>query len=194
MSRFTMEEVAWEPRIPPVDADAATPEQRAALDACPPAQRRSTYFLTLAHDPGSLGERGALFNGVMYASRGLPRAERELATAAVSMVNGCVYCASVHARRFAELTREPEVMQRLLDEGLGAALDPRRRAIVDFAARLTAEPGEVEGADLAPLRAAGLGDLEILDLIHSVAMFANANRLMQSLGRSVPPADEPPRP
>ncbi len=191
MSHFTMGEVDWQPRVPPVDADTATPAQRAALDACPPAQRRSTYFLTLAHDPGSLGERGALFNGVMYAPRGLPRAERELATAAVSMVNGCIYCTSVHARRFAELTREPEVMQRLLDEGFGTALDPRRRAVVDFAARLTAEPGRVGAGDLAPLRAAGLGDLEILDLIHSIAMFANANRLMQSLGRSVSPTNEP---
>jgi alkylhydroperoxidase family enzyme len=38
------------------------------------------------------------------------------------------------------------------------------------------------------LRAAGLSDLEVLDLIHAIAMFANANRLMQSLGRSVPPS------
>lgn len=187
MTRFTMEEVGWEPRIPPVEAESATPEQLAALEACPPAQRRSTYFLTLAQDPASLGERGALFNSVMYAPRGLPRAERELATAVVSIVNGCVYCTSVHARRFAELSKEAEVMQRLLKSGLQAELSPRRRAIVDFAAKLTREPGAVEAADLKPLREAGLDDLELLDLIHSIAMFANANRLMQSLGRSVMP-------
>jgi uncharacterized peroxidase-related enzyme len=187
MSRFTMETVGWEPRIPPVDAESATPQQLAALEACPPAQRRSTYFLTLANDPGSLGERGALFNAVMYAPRGLPRAERELATAVVSIVNGCIYCTSVHARRFAELTKEPEVMQRMLDEGIGTDLPPRRRAIVDFSAKMTATPGAIGGADLAPVRAAGLADLEILDLIHAIAMFANANRLMQSLGESIPP-------
>ncbi|MBL6080282.1 peroxidase-related enzyme [Belnapia sp. T18] len=187
MTRFTIEEVCWEPRIPPVEAESATPEQHAALEACPPAQRRSTYFLTLARDPASLGERGALFNSVMYVPRGLPRAERELATAVVSIVNGCVYCASVHARRFAELTKDAEVMQRLLEAGLGTELSPRRRAIVDFAARLTREPGAVGAADLKPLREAGLDDLELLDLIHSIAMFANANRLMQSLGRSVMP-------
>ncbi len=187
-ARFTMAEVGWSPRLPPVDAATATPAQLAALDACPPAVRRSTYFLTLAQDPASLGERGALFNSVMYAPRGLPRAERELATAIVSMVNGCVYCCSVHARRFAELTREPETMQRLLDEGLAAPLDARRAAIVAFAAKLTATPGAVTGGDLAPLRAAGLADLEVLDLIHAIAMFANANRLMQSLGESMPPA------
>ena len=186
--RFTMAEVAWSPRVPPVDAAAATPAQLAALDACPPAVRRSTYFLTLALDPASLGERGALFNSVMYAPRGLPRAERELATAVVSMVNGCVYCCSVHARRFAELTRDPGPMQRLLDEGFGTtALTGRHSAIVAFAAKLTASPGQVCGADVAPLRDAGLAPLELLDLVHAIAMFANANRLMQALGDSVPP-------
>ena len=186
--RFTMAEVAWSPRVPPVDAATATPAQLAALDACPPAVRRSTYFLTLALDPASLGERGALFNSVMYAPRGLPRVERELATAVVSMVNGCVYCCSVHARRFAELARDPAPMQRLLDEGFATpALDGRQAAIVAFAAKLTASPGRVRGADLLPLRDVGLGDLELLDLIHAIAMFANANRLMQALGDSVPP-------
>ena len=43
-------------------------------------------------------------------------------------------------------------------------------------------------ADLAPLRRAGLSDLEILDVTHATAMFAWANRLMQTLGESVPPA------
>jgi uncharacterized peroxidase-related enzyme len=190
-SRFTMEEVGWRPRLAPVDAETATPAQRAALDACPPAQRRSAYFLTLAHDPASLGERGALFTTVMYAPRGLPRADRELATAVVSMVNGCVYCTSVHARRFAELTKEPAAMQRLLDGGPTAETDPRRRAIAAFSEKLTRSPGAVSAADLAPLRAAGLDDLQILDLTHAVAMFANANRLMQSLGDSEPPPPPP---
>ena len=185
---FTMQEVGWTPRLPPVDAETATPAQLAALDACPPAVRRSSYFLTLAQDPASLGERGALFNSVMYAPRGLPRAERELATAVVSMVNGCVYCCSVHARRFAELSREPAVIQSLLDQGFDAPMDPRRTAITAFAAKLTATPGAVGATDLVPLRDAGLAPLELLDLVHAIAMFANANRLMQSLGESIPPA------
>ncbi|WP_424136901.1 peroxidase-related enzyme [Roseomonas chloroacetimidivorans] len=188
MTRFTLEEVGWTPRIPPVEAETATPAQLAALEACPPAQRRSTYFLTLANDPGSLGERGALFNTVMYAPRGLPRADREFATAITSMANGCVYCTSVHARRFAELSKQKEAMQRVLEEGPAAESDPRRRAIATFAEKLTLTPDSVTAADLVPLRAVGMDDLELLDLIHSIAMFANANRLMQSLGESEPPA------
>ncbi|MGI4952451.1 MAG: CMD domain-containing protein [Janthinobacterium lividum] len=184
---FTMQEVGWTPRLPPVDAATASPAQLAALDACPPAVRRSSYFLTLAHDPASLEERGALFNSVMYAPRGLPRADRELATAIVSMVNGCVYCCSVHARRFAELSHEPAVMQALLEQGFAAPLSARRQAILAFAAKLTATPGAIGHADLAPLQAAGLVPMELLDLVHAIAMFANANRLMQALGESVVP-------
>lgn len=182
MSRFTLKPVGWRPRLDPVKAENATPAQLAALEACPPAQRRSTYFLTLAHDPGSLGERGALFNIVMYAEGGLPRADRELATAVVSMVNGCVFCTAVHARRFVELTEDEPAMQRILDQGWAGEPDPRRKAIADFTEALTRAPGEVTAARIAPLRATGLDGLEILDLIHSIAMFANANRLMLTLG------------
>ncbi|WP_159994158.1 peroxidase-related enzyme [Roseomonas sp. 18066] len=190
MTRFTMEEVGWEPRLPPVEAATATPGQVAALEACPPGQRGSAYFRTLVHDPASLAERGALFTKVMYAAKGLPRAERELATAVVSIVNGCVYCASVHARRYVELSKQDAVMHALLEHGIEVqGLDARQQAIVDYAAGLTRDPTATTAAGLAPLRAAGLGDLEILDLIHAVAMFANANRLMQALGRSVPPAE-----
>jgi alkylhydroperoxidase family enzyme len=45
----------------------------------------------------------------------------------------------------------------------------------------------VTPTDLKPLRAVGMDDLQIHDLIHAVAMFANANRLMQTLGEPIPP-------
>ena len=41
-------------------------------------------------------------------------------------------------------------------------------------------------AELAPRCAAGFSDVEILDLTYSTAMFAWANRLMQTLGEGVP--------
>ncbi len=140
MSRFTQDPVEWRAWLPTVDPATATPGQNAALDKSPPQARTQPYFLTLAHDVAALDQRSPLFNAVMYAPRGLRRADRELATVVVSIVNGCVYCASVHARRFAELTRQPEIIQRLYDEGLDTPLEPRLRAIVDFAAKLTRQP------------------------------------------------------
>jgi len=184
---FTLDPVEWAAWLPTVEAATATPEQLAALDKSPASARTSPYFLTLAHDVAALAQRSPLFNAVMYASGGLPRAERELATVAVSYINGCVYCASVHARRFSELTKKPEIIQRLYDEGLGTALEPRHRAIVDYAETLTRAPDAVTDADLAALRTAGLTDPEIVDLTHAIAMFAWANRLMLTLGEPIDP-------
>ena len=56
-----------------------------------------------------------------------------------------------------------------------------------FSIDLTMRPGDVRGEDLQPLKAAGLTDAEILDLIHAVAIFAWANRLMLNLGEPVFP-------
>ena len=68
-----------------------------------------------------------------------------------------------------------------------AALDPRRKAILDYAAKLTRDPAAIGPADAAPLRPQTLSDLEILDLTHAVAMFAWANRLMQTPGEPATP-------
>jgi uncharacterized peroxidase-related enzyme len=184
---FTLETVGWAAWLDTVDLASATPAQIAVLEESTPTAKTSPYYLLLVHDVDVLRQRSRLFNAVMYGQKGLPRVERELATVAVSMVNGCIYCASVHAQRFAQLTKKPEIIQRFFDQGFETALEPRYRAIVDYAVKLTHAPDGVSAADLAPLRQAGLSELEILDLTHAVAMFAWANRLMQTLGEPVRP-------
>jgi uncharacterized peroxidase-related enzyme len=179
---FTLDELAWESWIETVSLDAATPDQIRVLEESNPKAKTSPYYLTLVHEPEALRQRSKLFNTVMYGPRGLPRAERELAAVAESRINGCPYCASVHARLFAQLTKEPEAIQRVLDEGVSAPLDGRRRVIVDYAAALAASPPAVSATHLQALRKAGLSDGEILDATQVVAMFAWANRLMQTLG------------
>jgi uncharacterized peroxidase-related enzyme len=182
---FTLEAVEWDPWLETVDAATASPAQAAVLQANARDGKVSPYYALLAHDAEALGQRSPLFNAVMYGRGGLPRPDRELASVATSRVNGCVFCASVHGRLFAQLTKQPETIQRIFDEGVEAELDERHRALVDYAVKLTRAPEQTTAADLAPLRAAGLSDLEILDLTHVVAMFAWANRLLETLGEVV---------
>jgi uncharacterized peroxidase-related enzyme len=189
-TRFTLRPVEWKPWLDPVDVETLTKEQLAAIDAAPGGTGASPHLVTLMHDLPSLSEHAPLCSSTMQAPQGLPRAERELAAVIASMVNGCLYCASVHSRRFADVARKPHVMEALFAEGLGAELEPRLRAVADFAEKLSRSPQEMTASDLAPLRKAGLDDLQILDLIHATAMFADANRLMQTLGEAVPPAQE----
>jgi uncharacterized peroxidase-related enzyme len=190
MRDFTHGELDWQPWLAPVDLDAATDAQRAALRITPSNRVVGAYSLVLAHDPEALERRSPLYNAIMFGSRGLPRAERELGAVVASRINGCAYCASVHAKRFTDLTKTPEVMARIQQDGVAATLAPRQQAIFDYAAKLTRDPAAITPADAAPLRAQGLSDLEILDLTHAVAMFAWANRLMQTLGEATTPARE----
>src|SRR5690606_28525474 len=121
---------------------------------------------------------------------GAPRADRELAAAVASRVNGCVFCASVHARFAGKLSRRPEDVARLLDEGIEADLGPRWNAVKDAAVALTQTPIALTAAHVEALRAEGFDELSILDVLQGAAFFNNANRLMLTLGRAVEPGIE----
>ncbi|MDH6170086.1 putative peroxidase-related enzyme [Variovorax boronicumulans] len=186
---FTTEVLKWKPWLDTVSVDTATPAQLAALDEMSPQARTSPYFLLLAHQPEILLQRSIAFNAIMFAPGGMPRAERELGATVESRVNGCVYCASVHAQRFEQLAKRNDVIGQVFEEPASAGTSPREKAIVEFSIKLGAEPDKVSAEDIRVLKEAGLQELEILDLIHSVALFAWANRLMLNLGEPVFPAD-----
>ena len=106
-----------------------------------PARVKSPYFRLLARDPDALRARTLTDKDIFYnPDAGLPRAERELAAAATSRFNGCIYCASVHARLAATYSKREADVQRLLDDGVGADLGERWNAIVAASAALTATP------------------------------------------------------
>ena len=136
-------ELDWRPWLAPLDLTTATQEQLAALKITPSNRAVGAYSLVLAHDPEALEQRSPLYNAIMFGAKGLPRAERELGAVVASRINGCAYCASVHAKRFTELTKTPEVMQRIQQDGVEAALEPRQKAILDYAAKLTRDPAAI---------------------------------------------------
>jgi len=188
---FTLDVLKWNAWLETVDDVGPTPEQAELVQKVAPSPDSRTYYALLAHDVPALRERTALFNAIMYGPRGLKRSDRELASVAASLVNGCRYCTSVHARRYAELTKDMDGIHGLLDAGVDAEVGERERAIVDFAVRLTEDPEGTTTADLEPLRKVGLSDMEILDVANATAMFAWANRLMQTLGEGVLPGNTP---
>lgn len=180
--RFTAHKLDWLAWLAPLPLEAATPDQLAVLDESGPTARESPYYLTLVQDPEVLRRRSETYNAVMYAPGGLPRAEREMAALVVSIINGCHYCASVHADRLTQLSKRPELCEWIFEDPFNAKLSARERAIATFAARLTSAPEQLGADDLAPLREHGMTDAQLLDLIHVVAIFAWANRLMLTLG------------
>ena len=184
---FTTETLGWKAWLDTVDPDRATPLQIAVLEESHPQAKSSEYYRTLVHQPEILRQRSSAFNAIMYAPGGLPRAERELGATVASRINGCIYCGSVHAQRFEQLARRRDVIEQVFEDPRRAGTTERERAIVQFSTQLTQSPDSVSAASIAALRMAGLNALEILDLIHSVAIFAWANRLMLNLGEPLWP-------
>ncbi|CAK7260200.1 MULTISPECIES: peroxidase-related enzyme [unclassified Shinella] len=179
---FTVEALDWKPYVRPVDLDTATPEQLDALKVTPSNKKVSAYVLVLANEAETLRERTPLFNDIMYSEGGLSRGGREIGALAASFVNHCIYCAAVHAARYIQIEKRPEVVEEIYRNGLDADLPEFEQALFNFGVDLTAHPDNVGTYQFYHLRETGLDDLEILDLIHSVAIFGWANRLMHTLG------------
>ncbi len=184
---FTQKEVPWLPWLDPLPADGMTPRQLESLvDA---ARVKSAYFRLLARDPDILEARTKTDKDIFYnPNAGLPRAERELSAAATSRYNGCIYCASVHSRFAAHFSKRTADVDQLLEQGVGVDLDPRWNAIIAASVAIAETPIAFGESHIAALRAAGLDDLAIADVIHGAAFFNWANRLMLSLGTSETPA------
>jgi alkylhydroperoxidase domain protein len=184
---FTRDMLHWLPWLEPMAAEEMTERHLASLvDA---ARVKSAYFRLLARDPEVLEARTRTDKDIFYnPDAGLPRAERELAAAATSRLNGCIYCASVHARFAATYSKRVADVDKLLAEGVGADLDKRWNAIVAASVALTETPISFGPQHIDALRAVGLDDEAIVDVINAASFFNWANRLMLSLGEPTPAA------
>ena len=187
LRKFTRSIPDWRPRVEPVKLDEANSDQLEALQITPSNTKVSDYVLTLAHDVESLKVRSPLFNAIMYDKGGMSRSEREIGAIGASIVNQCIYCASVHASRHAQLTKSNDVTDKIFTDGENAKLSPRDAAILKFAVKLSDAPSRANRDDADKLKAVGLNEEEILDLILSTSLFGWANRLMHVLGDPVRP-------
>ena len=182
---FTQEQLGWEAWLNARDPQTLDADETQVMKKF--GQLNSEYFLLLAHQSKILEIRTLIDRGVFYTAGGLPRWEREFAAAAASKVNGCIYCASVHARKASQYAKDRRTdVEKLLATPVGSALadgfDERLTAITDLATALSATPIQANHQQIVLLRKLGLSELELLDLIQSTAFFSWANRLMLSLG------------
>lgn len=183
---FTLDLLAWKPWLETAYETDLTPEQRAAVEAFVGTSPNSIYQATLANDLASLQARAKVHHHLFTSEEPEPTAWRELGATTASRINGCVFCASVHARIYAHKSGRREAVEALLQDSIDADLPPTERAVVDLATRVTLAPESLSQADFAALRDLGFDDLGILDVINYTAFFANANRLMLTLGEPYP--------
>lgn len=131
--------------------------------------------------PQKLKNFVAMYNELMLAPSGLSKLEREMVAVVVSSANRCYYCLVAHGQAVRRLSGDPELGEMLVMNYRVAPLEPRQRAMLDFAWKLTIAPAAIGEEDRAILRDAGLADEEIFDLSETVAFFNMSNRMASGL-------------
>jgi uncharacterized peroxidase-related enzyme len=116
-------------------------------------------------------------NDLMLGQSGLTTLEREMIATAVSAQNRCFYCLTVHGAAVRHLSGDPVLGELMAMNYRAARLSKRRRAMLDFAVRLTVEPWAIEESDRARLRGAGFSDRDMWDIAAVAAFYNMTNRL-----------------
>src|SRR4051812_14685 len=106
----------------------------------------------------------AMYNDLMLGPSGLSKLEREMIAVAVSSQNRCYYCLVAHGAAVRQISGDPVLGELMVMNYRGARLSKRQRAMLDFAVKLTSQPGNVEEGDRERLRRAGFSDREMWDV------------------------------
>lgn len=125
---------------------------------------------TFAKSPIAFNAWATLLGGL---SKSLDVKTRDSIGLAVSEVNGCDYCLTVHSYTAEHMARLPA--DEIILARKGHARDPKRDAAVQFARKVIETRGHVSDADLQATRDAGYTDANIMEIVALVAMFSLTN-------------------
>ncbi len=145
-------------------------------------------FLVLAHRPAELRAFIAYHDALMDKDEGLSKAEREMIVVATSAVNQCLYCSVSHGAFLRIRSKNPRLGDQVAVNYREAEIDPRQRAMLDYAVQLAEAPWSVDEEDLEELREYGFDEEEIWDIGAITALFGMSNRLASHTG--MPPNPE----
>jgi len=124
----------------------------------------------------------AYYDELMRGESGLTKAQREMIAVVVSARNRCHYCIVSHSAALRKLTEDPVLVDQLATDYRVALVEPRERAMLDFAVKLTEASDRCTEEDVEALRRAGWTDEDVFDIAQTAAMFNFTNRLASGLG------------
>jgi uncharacterized peroxidase-related enzyme len=174
------ERISWFP-VPSED-ELEEPERKLFVKAAERIGFVPNVFAAYAWRPERFRAWFTHFKSVMEGSPGLSGREREMISVAVSMANGCLYCLVAHGAALREASDDKVEADRITFDHRRTDLPARQRAMLDFAVKVTKDPGACGEADLEVLRGHGFADEDIWDIIEVASMYNFTNRLAMATG------------
>jgi uncharacterized peroxidase-related enzyme len=170
-------------RFPVPELTDLAPDIRAKIVA---VQEKAGFvpnvFLTLAHRPEEWRAFVAYHDALMLKEGGLSKADREMIVVATSGANHCQYCVVAHGAILRIYAKNPLLADQVAINYRKADLNPRQRAMLDFAMKVALESHLITDADYAALKGEGFGDEDIWDIGAIAAFFALSNRMANLIG------------
>jgi uncharacterized peroxidase-related enzyme len=158
-------------RIAALKPDQVPTESKPTLDAFTKNIGFTPNMMaTFAQSPIAFNAWATLLGSL---SKALDVKTRDSIGLAVSEVNGCNYCLTVHSYTAEHMAKLPADEIRLARKG--RASKPKRDAAVLFARRVIETRGQVSEAELKAVREAGFTDANVMEIVALVAMYSLTN-------------------
>jgi uncharacterized peroxidase-related enzyme len=113
---------------------------------------------------------------------GMDRRRFEIATIAAARALHSTYCTAAHSKFLRDVCADEATMLSIATQPSGAGLSGQDRAVYEFAAKVASDAASIEQADVDQLRAAGLTDADIADVVFAAAARSFFTRVLDGLG------------
>jgi uncharacterized peroxidase-related enzyme len=176
-------------RFPPPELSGLPLDIRERIAA---VQEKSGFvpnvFLALARRPDEFRAFFAYHDALMEKPGTLSKAEREMIVVATSGVNQCQYCVVAHGAILRIRAKNPLIADQVAINHRKADLEPRQKAMLDFALKVAERSHAIDDADYEELKSHGFSDDDAWDIAAIAALFAMSNRLANAF--SIRPNEE----
>lgn len=140
-------------------------------------------FLGLARRPAEWRAFFAYHDALMdRPESSLTKGEREMIVTATSAINQCLYCVVAHGALLRVYEKKPRIADQIAINYRKASIDPRQKAMLDFATKVCSHSEQIEEADFELLYPHGFDDEDIWDIISITAFFGMSNRIANAAG------------
>ena len=143
-------------------------------------------FKALGASPAALAISWSWF-GALYRHSTLPQSLLAMILYAIAERNNCRYCSASHELSCRTLGIDEETLHRLVND-LPHLSPERIRATIQFALKVAGSPKALVREDYDALRAQGVSEAELVEIIHLAAMASSGDTLADALKIEVDPA------
>ena len=123
------------------------------------------------------------WDGLNAAVRGgMDRRRFEIATIAAARALRSTYCTTAHSKFLRDVCGDEATLTSIIQEPTGSTLSSVDSAVYEFAGKVATDAAAVEQSDVDRLRAEGLSDGDIADIVFAAAARSFFTRVLDGLG------------